>query len=210
MSSIQAVDPVSASLFPKSRCAVLGLLFGHPDRGFYLREIAERTGLGVGQVQREVQRLCGGGILRRSRKGRHVYFQADESCPAYEELRGLVTKTIGAAAVLRQALSPLSRRIAAAFIFGSVARGEERSESDLDLMVIGEISFAEVVEAIRDAESHTGRAINATVYPPGEFQAKLTGGHHFLNSVMKREKLFVAGSEDELRAVLEEQLASET
>ena len=111
--------------------------------------------------------------------------------------------------MLRQALSPLSPRIAISFIFGSVARGEERLESDLDLMVIGGVSFAEVVDAIRGAESQTGRVINPTVYPPDELRVKLAAGHHFLGSVMKREKLFVVGDENELGSLLEEQLDSE-
>ena len=210
MSTIGTTDSISASLFPKARRAILGLLFGRPDRAFYLREIVDLTGLGVGHVQRELERLSQGGIIRRSDQGRHVYFQANGSCPVYEELRSLMVKTVGAVGVLRHALAPLSNRVAIAFIFGSVARGEERSESDLDLMVIGSVSFAEVVEAIRGAESQTRRAINPTVYPPDEFRAKLAAGHHFLNSVIKREKLFVAGNEDELGRLLEEQLDSET
>ena len=76
-------DPVSAALFPKARREVLGLLFGHPDRAYYLREIAELTGLGVGHVQRELQRLWRGGIIRRSNRGRHVYYQAEQSCPVW-------------------------------------------------------------------------------------------------------------------------------
>ncbi len=206
---MSSYDPVSQALFPKARSAILGLLFSRPDRGFYLREIISLTGLGVGHVQRELRRLSLGGILRRSRQGRHVYFQADERSPVYEELRALVAKTVGAVGLLGQALAPLSDRIAIAFIYGSVARGEERSESDLDLMVIGDVSFAEVVSAIRAIESQAGRAINPTVFPPEELRAKLAGGHHFLNSVMRREKLFVVGNEDELGSLLEEQLDPE-
>jgi predicted nucleotidyltransferase len=210
MSTTPTSDPIVLSLFPKARRELLGLFFGNPDRAFYLREVVHRTGLGLGHVQREVERLTRGGIIRRHRKGRHVYFQADPSCPVYDELRRLVTKTSGVAAVLKQALSQLSEPITIAFVFGSVARGEERSESDLDLMVIGDASFADVVEAIRGAESLTNRAINAMVYPPNELQSKLAAGHHFLNSVMKRKKLFVVGNEDELRDLLEEQLDSGT
>jgi predicted nucleotidyltransferase len=202
----RATDSISASLFPKARREILGLLYGHRDRSFYLREIVDRTGLGMGHVQRELRRLSRAGILQQSRKGRQVYFQANESCPIYPELRGLVKKTIGAADVLTQALAPLSSRIVVAFIFGSLARGEERSASDVDLMVLGRASFAQVVEAVRAAESQVLRAINPTVYSPREFRAKLQAGHHFLNSVMRREKLFVLGDEDELRKLLEKRL----
>jgi predicted nucleotidyltransferase len=208
MSSI-SYDTISVSLFPKARRGILRLLLGHPDRAFYLREIVARTGLGVGSVQRELERLCRGGILRRSQRGSHVFFQANEACPVYEELRGLVKKTVGAIAVLGKALHRLADRIALAFVYGSVARGDERSESDLDLMVIGDVSFAEVVEAIRGAESDTGRAIHATVCSADEIRTKLAGGHHFIRSLVKSEKLFIAGSEDELRRLLEEQLDTE-
>ena len=210
MSSNEIANSVSVSLFPKARRVLLGLLFGRPDRAFYLREIVELTGLGVGHVQRELARLSQGEIIRRSKTGRHVYFQANASCPVYEEIRGLVTKTVGAVGVLRQALAPLSGRIVASFVYGSVARGGERSDSDLDLMVIGDASFAEVVEAIRNAESDIGRSINPTVYPLDEFRGKLAEGHHFLSSVMKREKLYVVGNEDDLRTLCEEQLDSGT
>jgi predicted nucleotidyltransferase len=210
MQSFTATDSVSASLFPKARREILGLLYAHPDRAFYLREIAVLAGLGVGHVQRELQRLTRGGILQQSKKGRYVYFQANESCPVYQELRGLVTKTVGASDILKRALAPLAPRIAVAFIYGSIARGEERSESDLDLMVIGQASFAEVVEAVRVAESRTSRAINPTVYPPEEFQAKFAHGHHFLHSVVKNKKLFVLGNENELCRLLEPRLDSKT
>ena len=199
MSSEIHPNPVSAALFPKVRQAVLGLLFGHPDRAYYLREIVELTTLGVGHVQRELHRLTQGCILRRSKQGRHVYFQANDECPVYEELRRLVTKTTGAAGLLRAALDPLRERIVAAFIYGSVARTEEGPESDVDVMIVGGVSFAEAVEAVRAVESRIGRAINPTVYPPVEWKAKIAEGHHFLTSVQKREKLFVVGNEDELR-----------
>ena len=199
MSTIAASDTISTALFPKSRRTVLALLFGRPDRAFYLREIVEKTGLGVGHVQREVKRLSDGGILVRTRQGRHVYFQANENCPVFGELRALVTKTAGAVGVLREALSPLSGRVRLAFIFGSVASGQEQAESDLDLLVVGDVTFAEVVEAARAAEPLIGREVNPTVYPADEFRAKLNDGHRFLRSVVEREKLFVAGDEDELR-----------
>lgn len=204
--STVGADPVSAALFPKARRGILGLLYGHPDRPYYLREIVHLTGLGMGHVQRETRRLARAGVLLESRSGRHLYFQANESCPVYTELRGLVTKTVGALEVLRRVLAPLSSRIPVAFVFGSVARAEERSESDLDLMVLGDASFAQVVKAVRTAEGAIGRAINPSVYPPAEFRAKVKRGHHFLHSVLGGAKLFVLGDEDELGSLLGKRL----
>ena len=123
MDTMLSDDPISAALFPKARRVVLGLLYGHPDQSYYLRQIVELTGLGVGHVQREVNRLAEAGILQRSRVGRHVFFQADETCPIYEELRGMVIKTVGGAAVIADALQPLADRIEAAFILVSSPDG---------------------------------------------------------------------------------------
>ncbi len=201
-------DPVASALLPKSRRAVLGLLYGRPDRAFYLREVIRLTGLGVGHVQRELTRLAGAGIILRREQGRHVYFQANEQCPIYTELRGIVTKTVGAVAVLREALAPVADRIVVAFIYGSVARGDEKQASDLDVMVIGDVTFAEVVDAIRTAEPKLHRNIHATVYPVDEFTRKLAARHHFLTTVTKCDKVFVVGGIDESKRLFEQSLDS--
>lgn len=204
MSTVPHTDALAPVLFSKARREVLGLLFGHPDRGFYLREIVELTGLGVGHVQRELRQLTDGGIVRRTTQGRHVYFQADPACPVFEELRSIVRKTLGATALLREALS--ASPISAAFIYGSVARGEEKQASDLDLMVIGDATLRQIADAVRPVEREIGREINPTVYPAHEFRSKLAAGNHFLKTVIMGEKVFVVGGPRELRALLEERL----
>jgi predicted nucleotidyltransferase len=196
-----AAERLVSALFPKSRRMVLGLLMSHPDRAFYLREIAEITGLGVGHVQRELGRLVKAGIIHRFKQGRHVYFRADPACSIFDELRGIVIKTVGVGDVLRHALMPLRDRIRVAFVFGSVARREEHSSSDVDLMVIGDVSLAEVVGVIRDVEQSLGRPVNPTVYPPAEFSSKLAVGHHFVTKVVEREKLMLIGDEDDIAAL---------
>jgi predicted nucleotidyltransferase len=196
-----ALDPF-AVLFPKTRRAVLGLLYSHPDEAFYLREIVDRIGLAVGQVQRELALLVSAGVVTRFEQGRHAYFRADESCVVFDELRGIVTKALGAASVLSTALSVLSDRVVVAFIFGSVARGEEVRSSDLDLMVVGDASFAEIAEAVREPERVLGRQVNISVYPPRELATKINEGHHFLAQVIRGEKVYVMGGPDELDAVL--------
>lgn len=191
-------ESLATILFPKARSAVLGLVLSHPDRAFYLREIVELTGLGIGHLQREFERLAAAGIIRRFTQGRHVYFQADQTCPIYNELRGIVLKTVGMADEVRRALLPLRKRIRVAFIYGSVARGSENSASDVDLMVVGDVTLAEVVEAVRETETVLLRPVNPTVYPLKEFTAKLTANQHFLTKVMGREKLMLIGGEDDL------------
>lgn len=194
-------ESLAAILFPKARRAVLGLILSHPDRAFYLREIVELTGLGIGNLQREFERLSEAGIIRRFEQGRHVYFQADQTCPIYNELRGIVLKTVGAGDELRRALSPLKDRIHGAFIYGSVARGSENNGSDVDLMIVGDVTLAEVVNAVHGSEALLMRPVNPTVYPVKEFRDKLKASQHFLTKVMGREKLMLIGDEDDLAAL---------
>jgi predicted nucleotidyltransferase len=208
MSTISPAEGPALTLFPKSRRAILGLLYSHPDEAYYLRQIIELTGLAVGQVQRELKLLSASGVLTRTQQGRHIYFRANTNCPIYTELRGIVRKTMGAVVVIARALEPLADRIRAAFIFGSVARAEETRASDIDVMVIGEATFAEVADAVRSAERSIGREINVTVYPVEELGAKVAAGHHFLEQVLSSEKLFVVGDEDELAALLEQPVDS--
>ena len=198
---------MAVALFPRTRRALLGLLYGFPDRAFYLREIASRVGSGMGQVQRELGRLTRAGLLRRFVQGRHVFYQAERHCPVFDELRGLVAKTLAGVVHLRHALTELEERIAVAFVFGSVARGEDRAESDLDLLVVGDVSLQEVATAIVSMEPTLGRSINPTVYPPAELRSKVEGGHHFLTAVLAGEKIFVIGTQDELGKLLRGEVA---
>ncbi|MBI4490867.1 MAG: winged helix-turn-helix transcriptional regulator, partial [Deltaproteobacteria bacterium] len=191
-------DSLSAALFGKTRRAVLSLLYSHADEAFYLRQLARAAGVGLGAVQREVKRLSEAGILQRTGRGQHVYYQANPQCPLFSELRSLVVKTSGVGDVLRSALTPLSSRVRVAFIYGSVARRTERRDSDVDVMVVGDVTFGEVVSALRPAQETLGREINPTVYPPGEFRSKLRANHHFLKSVVRETRLFLIGDEREL------------
>jgi predicted nucleotidyltransferase len=194
---------LSSALFGRTRRAVLGWLYGHPDQSFYLRELARNTGAGLGAVQREVKRLASAGIIRRSARGREVYYQADALCPVFAELKYLIVKTSGMTDILRAALAPLEARIKVAFIYGSVARNEARQSSDVDVTVVGEVSFAETVVALEPAQAFLGREINPTVYPPSEWRAKLFAGHHFLTALLEEEKLFLIGDQGEFERLAE-------
>jgi len=192
---------VASVLFGRARRALLGWLLGHADQEFFLRELVRQTGLSPGSVTRELGELVAAGLVARRSSGRQVYFRADQSSPVFPELQSLFLKTAGLVDVLRVGLSPLSDRIAVSFVYGSAARRELRNDSDVDLMVVGNVSFGEVVEALAGAQRTLGREINPTVYPLAEFQAKVSAGHHFVTSVMKTDVLFVIGGRDDLEAV---------
>ena len=125
----------------------------------------------------------------------------------FEELKALVTKTVGIAAILKTALAPLADRIRVAAIYGSVARSEEQRGSDVDLLVVGKVTFAEIVSALGEAQKTINREINPTVYPPGEFRSKILAGHHFLNTILGIPLLFLIGDERELARLAKKRLA---
>lgn len=193
------IETISDVLFGQTRRAVLALLYGHPDEEFYLRQVIRAVGVGQGTVQRELQRLTAAGLVVRRAHGRQVYFRANPDNPVYTELRGLLLKTAGIADVLREALAPLAGRVRFAFVYGSVARGSERKASDVDLMVVGDATFGEVVAVLGPAQERLGREVNPTVYSEAEFSSTLAAGRHFLKSVMKREKVFLFGNERDTR-----------
>jgi uncharacterized protein len=177
------------------------VLFGHTDRSFYLREIARRLHASPGAVQRELAQLFGAGLVQRESSGHQVFYRANKSSPVFGEMRALVAKTVGTVDVLRSVLKPLSKSLRVAFVYGSVARHEEAADSDIDLMVVGDVGLDQVIARVAKAQTLLGREINPTVYSLREFRAKLTDGNHFLRSVIKGEKLFVIGSADELAQV---------
>jgi predicted nucleotidyltransferase len=159
-------------------------------------------------LQRDLAALVGAGIVLRAVRGHQVYFRANRACPIFDELRGLVVKTFGVADVLKQALQPLSGNIDAAVVYGSVARGEERAASDIDLFVVGEVSFGDVIEALAPVQRKLGREINPTVFPPVEFAGKVRESNHFVTTVLAEKKLFVIGGENELESVARKRRAA--
>lgn len=188
----------SPSLFGKTRQALLALLYARADEEHLQESLIQLAGLGRGTVQRELEFLARAGVVRRTVRGRQVYFQANAESPIYAELRGLVVKTSGVADALRAALASLAGRIRVAFIYGSIAKGAERRGSDVDAMVIGEVSFAQASEALSRAQKAIGREVNPSVYAPADFRAKVGAKHHFLRTVLKGEKIFLIGDEHEL------------
>ena len=184
-------------LFPKTRQAILAATFLEPQRWWYMRELARHLGVTPSTLQRELGSLVDGGILRQKREGKHVYFQAATDSPIFEELRGLVLKTVGLADVIRSALEPLADRIQWAFIYGSVARAQEHSASDVDLMIVGRVGLADVSSPLRKAEQKISRAVNPTIYTADEFASKVKSSHHFITTVLRSKKLFVLGDPSE-------------
>ena len=188
-------------LFGKTRLEVLALLFSRPERSFYVREILRLLPAGQGAVQRELQNLCKAGIIERSRIGNQVHYKANRSCPIHEELKAIVIKTTGVADVLRRALAPLNEQIEFAFIYGSMAAGDSDAGSDVDILVVGDAGFGQIVAQIQEAQLKLDREVNPRVYKADEFREKIESGNGFLKRVMKSEKIFLIGDENEFGAM---------
>lgn len=165
-------DPAQV-LFGADHRRLLGLLLMRPDQSFHVREIARLTGADAGNAHRVLRRLEQAGLLTTARIGNQVRYQANRQSPIFPELQGIVRKTVGMADLLRESLAPLAPRIRQAFIFGSIARGEEGPRSDVDLMVVGDISFDDVVVAIYPLQERLGREINAIVLTPAKYRARM-------------------------------------
>lgn len=186
-------------LFTKTQQRVLGILFGQSQRSFYTNEIIELTASGSGAVQRELARLEESGLVTVQRVGNQKHYQANHAAPIFAELRAIVLKTFGVADVLRAVLQPLWPLVDLAFVYGSLAKGTEHAGSDVDLLVIGTLpSNAELLEALLPAETQLGRAVNPTLYTPGEFIQRVRDGKSFIMRVLEQPKIFVKGSEHDI------------
>lgn len=190
---------LSSILFKDYRRRVLGLLLLHPDKSYHVREIARLTETVAGTLHKELARLAAAGILKKETSGNQVLYSADPNCPIYPELASLLRKTSGIADVLREALAPIADRIKFAFVFGSMATGEETSGSDVDVMLIGDISFSEAVNALYSAQKSIHREINPKVYSHGEWKKLVKSKDAFIKNVLAAPKIFLTGGADDLR-----------
>lgn len=165
MKTASRAAPTTAErlLFSAYHLKLLGVLLMRPDASYHVREIERMTGLSAGTALRELRRMHAAGLVTATRVGNQVRYQADTACPIFPELQGIVRKTVALADVLRAALEPLASRIERAFVFGSVASGTEGPHSDIDLLVVGEVDFADIVGAVHDREAQLARPVNPVV-----------------------------------------------
>lgn len=169
---LRTTKSISDLLFPNQyRRKVLGLLLMRPDRQIHLRELARVIGAAPGTLKRELDALCGAGLLRAERVGNQLRFCANTAHPVFPELQALIGKTSGLADALRLSLAALAGRIDTAFLFGSMASGTETAGRDIDRKVVGDAGFADVVDATYEAQDALGREINPKVMSVSERQA---------------------------------------
>ncbi len=188
---------LASTLLPGYRRRVLGLLLLRPEEALHGREIARRTGLPPGTLTRELKRLADVGLLKREKRGNQQVYSADTSCPVFNEVAGILRKTSGLADVLAEALAPAAQQLRVAFVFGSMAQGREIGASDVDLLLIGDIGFAEAVNLLYPAQATLGREVNPKVFTAAEFSTK-AAGEPFLRDVLAKPKVFLIGNDHDL------------
>lgn len=191
------MSQLSEALFTTTQQRVLDLLYNQPYRSFYTKELLRATGMGVATIKRELDRMTAAGLLSLKRQGNQHHYQANPDCPIYNELRGIVRKTIGIVDVLYEALAPLADRIQWGFVFGSVASGRDSTGSDIDLMLIGDLSFAEAVTVLHPAQETLSREVNPKVFRVGEWQRLLAENDAFIREVSRKPRLDIVGNWNE-------------
>jgi predicted nucleotidyltransferase len=196
------MDELATLLGSRTRAETLRLLFKQAGIELYLRELHRRSGMSIRPVQQELRKLAEIGLVKLRSHGNRVYYAANTEHPLFPEIRGIVEKTSGAAALLEGAIA--GPGVEAAFIFGSVGSGKARPDSDLDLFVIGDIGLRKLVKRLDGMSERIGRIINPHVVSKDEFLRKAKRNDHFVSNVLGAQKIFVVGTEDELRQLVEE------
>lgn len=186
------------ALIPRTRQGILAATLVRPEKAWYASELARRMRVPSSSLQRELQDLARAGILTAHKEGRMTFYQANIESPLFSDLRGLLLKTAGLADLLADALKPVAGKLQLALVYGSMASGQEHSDSDVDLMVIGAVAPADLGLPLRRAREALGRQINPTVYSLAEFRRKRAERDPFLTRVLAGPRLLVMGNEDEL------------
>jgi len=189
---------LSSVLFTEYRSRVLGLLLLRPERSYYLREIARLTATVPGTLKREMDKLQEVGLLTVKNVGNQHHYQANLECPIYEDLANVLRKTSGLSDVLMDALLPLSEKIQTAFVFGSLASGKINAKSDIDLMLIGEIGYAELIPVLHPLQAQLRREINPKIFAVKEWSKLVKDNGAFIRDVLRKPKLFIIGNQQQL------------
>ena len=184
------------ALFSGTQQRVLALLFGQPERSFYANELIALARAGSGAVQRELARLAKSGLATVQVTGNQKHYQANRASPIFQELCGVVRKTMGLAEPLREALAPLANRINAAFVYGSVAKRSDSASSDIDLMIVSnDLTYADLYEALEAVSQQLGRKVNPTIFTPSELSKRVASGGAFVKRVLEQPKVWLKGDE---------------
>ncbi|MFH1442274.1 MAG: nucleotidyltransferase domain-containing protein [Candidatus Omnitrophota bacterium] len=179
----------------KVRRVLLNTFFTNAENEYYTRQLSSMHHLSAGTVHRELNRLADSGILNTRRIGNIRLFFLNKENPVYEELKNIFHKTEGAIKFIKDAFSKI-KGIKTAFIYGSFAKGDERSDSDIDIFIIGDlVKENELLTVIRSLEKKLFREINYTRYTEKEYK-KGKKENSFVSEVIKGKRIFIKGGDD--------------
>ncbi len=193
------MSALSELLSSQVRADIFRILFDGTRRETHVRALERESSVSFGSIRQELKKLSRLDLVKSRRDGNRLYYRANTAHPLYPEITGLVTKTVGYIAILKEALS--DKTITVAFVFGSVAEGVEKSESDLDLVVIGDIGLRRLSTLLSGCEERIGRAINPHTYQANEFAKQAAKRGHFVSQLLTSSKVFIIGSEDEFARI---------
>jgi len=176
-------------LSSRARAEIFRLFFSGAGEELHVREIERRSGLNDSTLRQELRKLVRLELVQSRRDSNRLYYRAKTESPLYPEIRNLVLKTSGLSDVLKSAL--MDKRIRVAFVFGSIARGEEKAGSDVDLMVIGQLGMRDLSRLLSGIEEKIGREVNPHVLREEEFVKRIRVKDHFVSSVMESPKIFI-------------------
>lgn len=186
-----------AKLFSATRAELLGLFFNNPDDRFYLREIARHIGKDAAGIKRELDNLVKMGLIAREKRGVQKYYFVNKNSPIFSEMKGLIFKTTGVQGAMKASLSRL-KGVKTACIYGSYARGSEKEDSNINLMVIGQANITELNDMVMGLEDKLKRDIDYTVFDEQEYRKRKEMKDPFIREVLKGKKIFLVGKDDEL------------
>lgn len=196
--------PNFAKLFPNPAVMEALVVFAkNPDAEFYQTQIVEATTSSLMQIQRALSRLEETGLVKKKSVGNRNYYRANRSHPGFEGIRQALVNTVIYGDVIKEFLNPLKKKIKFAFIYGSIARGVESVDSDLDLFIIGQVGLKDLAKVVSDLSLRLGREVNPSIYSQKEFQDKLANGNTFILEVMKSNKTWIIGNEIEFAEMAE-------
>jgi predicted nucleotidyltransferase len=181
----------------RTRKELFRLYFTNPDNEYYLRELERNLDIPVSMIRKELIHLEDTGIFVSSKKGNLVYYSLNKSYPLFEELKSIVFKTIGIQGLLKETLGKI-KGIEVAFIYGSFAKKEEVSKSDIDLFIMGKVDDARLLREIRRLEMLLKREINYSIFARDEFKKKVKEKDSFITDLLENPKIFIVGSGDDL------------
>ena len=193
------MNTLSEILSSRTRAEIFRLLFGPVQQELHIREIQRRSGLNDSTIRQELRKLARLDLVKARKDSNRIYYSVNKSNPLFIDLRNLVLKTSGLVDILKDALQ--DRRIHQAFVFGSLAEGKERSDSDVDLFVIGDVGLRKISEFLSGVSERIGREINPHVMTPHEFQNRVKSGDHFITTILNSPRLFIIGTENDFETM---------